>query len=533
MADSRNPEDALDHVVVVLFENRSLDNMLGHLYGPDDGKTFEGVIGKQLRNPIPEWAEHDADRKEVAYTVATDMDAPNPDSGEEWYHTNTQLFGVLDEHNRFKIGEAVTAPWNAPPPGATPTMDGFVADYISTFTGEMGRQPTYEEYAQIMTGYAPEQLPVLNGIAREFGVFDHWFSEVPSQTFMNRSFWTAATSSGIVVNSPVRKWFTKNDAETIFERLEQHGKTWKIYVMEPMPISFHGIIHYSRLKDRLATNVVPFAEFEKDAAAGMLPDFSLIEPNFISGHGDYHPAFGRSLGTQINADTLDPASSIRAGEAFLARIFEIYRSSTSESGSNVWNTALLIGWDEPGGTYDHVPPGSVPPPDPAAPPGEFGFTFDRSGYRVPAILVSPWVPQGSVFNDEYRHTSLIATLRKVWSLGEPLTQRDASARAFDDLFTLEEARDPQTWATFTALPVPKWHLDEEALNNGLSGLGKSMGHGIIEHARELGVDLPPQLDDPDTEMTPALILEVLRHAAWHYFPLLAPDAAPETHPAKS
>jgi phospholipase C len=167
----------------------------------------------------------------------------------------------------------------------------------------------------------------------------------------------------------------------------------------------------------------------------------------------------------------------------------------------------------------------VPPPDPAAPAGEFGFTFDRSGYRVPAILVSPWVPQGAVFNDEYRHTSLIATLRKVWNLGEPLTQRDASARTFDGLFTLEEPRDPQSWATVTALPVPNWHLDEEALNKGLSGLGKTMGHGVIEHARALGVDLPPQLDDPDAEITPVLILDVLRHAAWHYFPLLAPDAA--------
>ena len=67
---------ALDHVVLVLFENRSLDNLLGHLYGPEDGKTFEGVIGKGLSNPIPEWAEHGAERKTVPYTVATDMDAP-------------------------------------------------------------------------------------------------------------------------------------------------------------------------------------------------------------------------------------------------------------------------------------------------------------------------------------------------------------------------------------------------------------------------------------------------------------------------
>ncbi len=104
MSDPINRANALDHVVVVLFENRSLDNMLGHLYGPEDGKTFEGVIGKDLANPIPEWAEHGADRKVVPYTVATDMDSPNPDSGEEWYHTNTQVFGTLDEHNRFKIG---------------------------------------------------------------------------------------------------------------------------------------------------------------------------------------------------------------------------------------------------------------------------------------------------------------------------------------------------------------------------------------------------------------------------------------------
>jgi phospholipase C len=509
--------------VVVLFENRSLDNVLGHLYGPEDGKTFEGVIGKELSNPIPAWAEHGSERKVVPYAVATDMDAPNPDSGEEWFHTNTQLFNVLEEQNRFKPAEEVTAPWNAPPPGATPTMDGFVTDYISTFTAELGRQPTYDEYAQIMTGYTPEQLPVLNGIAREFGVFDHWFSEVPSQTFMNRSFWTSATSAGAVVNSPVKKWFKLNGAETIFERLEQHGKTWKIYVMEPMPLSFHGVIHYPRLKERLATNVVPFAEFERDAAAGTLPHFSLIEPNMIAGHGDYHPAFGRALAHGANADALDPPSSLLAGEAFLERVFNAYRSSTSESGSNVWNTALLIGWDEPGGTYDHVAPGPVPPPDAGAPPGELGFTFDRSGYRVPAILVSPWVEQGSVFNDEYRHTSLIATLRKAWNLGEAFTRRDASARTFDGLFTLDEPRDPQTWATITALPVPAWHLDERALGRGLSGLGKSMGPGIIEHARELGVKLPASLDDPGTELTPSLILDVLRHVAWHFFPLLAPE----------
>ena len=102
-------DNALDHVVVVVFENRSLDNVLGRLYGPEDGKTFEGVIGKDLSNPIPEWAEHGAERKVVPYTVATDMDSPNPDSGEEYPHTNTQLFNIL-ERGRTGSSSARTSP---------------------------------------------------------------------------------------------------------------------------------------------------------------------------------------------------------------------------------------------------------------------------------------------------------------------------------------------------------------------------------------------------------------------------------------
>ncbi len=514
---------ALDHIVVVLFENRSLDNVLGHLYGPGDGKTFEGVLGKDLSNPIPAWAEHGAERKVVPYTVATDMDSPNPDSGEEYFHTNTQLFNIIDDQNRFKIGDAVSVPWNAPAPGALPTMDGFVTDYISTFTGEVGRQPTYDEYAHIMTGCTPQQLPVLNGIAREFGVFDHWFCEVPSQTFMNRSFWTAATSSGFVVNRPIKKWLTENDAETIFERLEAHGKTWKVYVMEPMPVSFTGMIHLSRLRHRLATHFVPFAEFEKDAAAGTLPDLSLIEPNMMAGHGDYHPAMGRSFSDTVDIE-LDSPSSMLAGEAFLERVFNGYRSAVSETGANLWNTALLIGWDEPGGTYDHVPPGPVPAPDPSAPPGEMGFTFTRSGYRVPAIIVSPWVEAGSVFNEEYRHTSLIATLRKTWGLGEPFTQRDAAARTFDHVFSLTTPRDPKTWVAASALPVPPWTMDPEVVGRGLSALGKGLVPAIIARAREMEVTLPAELDDPGTELTPRLIIGVLRDIAGHFFPLLTGDA---------
>ena len=519
MATDRS--NAMDHMIVVLFENHSLDSLLGHLYGPEDGKTFEGVIGKNLSNPIPEWAEDGAERKTVPYTVATDMDSPNPDSGEEYPHTNTQLYNILNEANRFKIQDAIVAPYNAPAPGQTPTMDGFVTDYISNFTGEMGRQPTYEEYAQIMTGFTPEQVPVLNGLARGFGVFDHWFCEVPSQTLPNRSFWTSATSRGYVWNPPTSKFIKNSDSETIFNRLDAHGKTWKIYVSEPMALSWHVMIHYEALKDRAATHVVPFSQFETDAANGDLPNFSFIEPNLIVAHNDYHPAFGRSFSASVALPGADPPASILGGEEFLSRIYAAYRGMQGETGSNVWNTALLIGWDEPGGTYDHVPPPAVPSPDKASSPGELGFAFDRSGYRTPAIIVSPWIDEGTVINEEHRHTSLIATLREQWDLGDPFTARDAAARTFSNVFTRDTPRDPKTFPVPKARPVPPMQQDVAGLGAVLSVMGKTMLQGVREYAAEHNLEIEGLPKDPKAPIPDDQVVNVMRGFLANWFPLLA------------
>ena len=170
-------------------------------------------------------------------------------------------------------------------------------------------------------------------------------------------------------------------------------------------------------------------------------------------------------------------------------------------------------------------PGRSAPPDPAAPAGEFGFTFDRSGYRVPAILVSPWVESGSVYNEEYRHTSLIATLRKAWGLGDALTQRDASARTFDNLFTRETPRDPDTLGDRRRRnPCPNGRWTTSSSTKPSADSARRSGRASSQHAKAMGVtNLPPQLDDPDAELTPELIIEVIRDVAWHFFPQLAPE----------
>jgi phospholipase C len=339
---------------------------------------------------------------------------------------------------------------------------------------------------------------------------------------MNRSFWTAATSSNITINHPVTNFIEYNTAETIFDRLEAHGKTWKVYVMEPCPLAFAGIIHWSRLKDKFATNFAPFSEFEKDAKEGTLPDFSFIEPNLFAGHGDYHPAADRAMVPGDVVIPFDPPSSILAGELFLNRLYKAYRSMKSETGANIYNTTLFIGWDEPGGTYDHVPPGDVPPPDAHAGPGQCDFAFDRSGYRVPAIVVSPWVESGSVYNEEHRHTSMIATLRKLWDLGEPFTARDAIAKPFDYVFTRETPREPKEWAAIKAHAVEEYYVNWEYTNHSLSALGKAATPGIIAHLKAQGYDLPPEVDSPDFVLTPQSAWALVDLASWGLFPTLAP-----------
>jgi phospholipase C len=439
-----------DHVVSVMFENRSFDNLLGRLYEPGEVASFEGVAGKDLSNPVPLWAEHGAGGT-VPYGVAADMNTPNPGSGEEFTHVNTQLFGIIDPPgNRGIESVKMAAPFNAPgSAGQVPAMDGFVADYISTFTAEMGRQPAYDEYAQIMTGYTPGQVPVLSAIARGFATFDHWFCEVPSQTFTNRSFYYAATASGFVVNFPYDNFPLHNGGETIFERLDAAGLPWRVYVDPGMRFSATGMIHASN--KYFATNFSSLDDFFDDAQRGTLPAYSFIEPRLIHAHNDYHPA----LNAAFPGVSADPPSSILGGEELLARIYSAVRASSAPGGSNFANTLLMVAFDEHGGTYDHVPPPRAGPPDPVGPAGQMGFRFDRAGIRIPTLAVSAYTDPATVVTGEYRNTSLIATLRERWPLGPPLTARDATAPDIAPVLARRTPRPPEDWPDVNPRPVPQ------------------------------------------------------------------------------
>jgi phospholipase C len=484
--DRRN---ALDHIVVLMFENRSFDNLLGRLYQPGEVPSFDGVLGKNLSNPIPDWVQDGTGPTVVPSGIARNMNAPNTDPGEEYPHVNTQLFGIIDPpSNRGLPASQMTAPYNAPASSKQrPTMSGFVTDFISSIMADTHREPGYDEYAQIMTGYTPEQLPVTSGLARGFATYDRWFCEVPSQTFANRSFFHAASSSGYLDNlSPIDAFPLHNDAETIFDRLSQHDLDWRVYCDPPSHISLTGIIHARRLWDHFATKFLTTDHFLRDAANGNLPAYSFIEPNLLYGHNDMHPAFN----TLFHGVDFDPPSSLLGGEALLAKIYNAIRASRAERGSNAWNTVLVVTFDEHGGLYDHVPPPLAPPPGPAAGPGQFGFAFDRSGVRVPTIAISPWIPAQTVVTGEHRATSVIRTLRDRWQLGLPLTRRDAVAPDLAPVLSLDAPRDPDQWPEVTPRQVPPFTGEIPAAAETLGGLAKAALLAAVALARAHGKVTP-------------------------------------------
>jgi len=449
------------HWVVLMGENRSFDNLLGRLYAPGDEPadgTFEGLA-------FGDYANDDRDGRRIpahVYVGQTDviMGSPDPDPGEEYPHVNTQLFDVIEpaSNDGAEVG-AMRAPFNAPKEASSPPMSGFVRDYRSHLLAlRRGVEPDEREVRRIMGGFAPEMLPVLSTLAREFAVFDHWHCAVPSQTFCNRSFFHASTSHGFVTNvenGGYRKWLDAPAAPTIFNRLEEAGLSWRIYFDELQLISFTGFLHAPALERYWKTeHFATMADFERDAAAGTLPVYAFIEPRMVYDHNDFHPPVGRLREGEADGELIvDSAiSDVRAGDALVHRVYEAVKGGGSTTGSNALNTLLLITFDEHGGTYDHVAPPTATPPG-RREPGEMGFEFDRLGVRVPAIAVSAYTRAGTVVRDEYHHAALVATLAHEHGL-EELTERDRGARRLHAALNLDDPRAPETWPSPTPQFVP-------------------------------------------------------------------------------
>lgn len=391
----------IEHFVLLMLENRSFDNMLGWLDAPDappalrrrpGAPAVNGLSGAQYGNPVPEALGGG----EVAAGATSDGRVPDPDPGEGYAHTHMQLYG--------------RPPGPAEGPGVPPApMDGFVADYVDVLAAR-GLAPTPERYRQVMDGFRPQTVPVISALARAYAVCDGWHASVPSQTLPNRAFSLAATSLGRVDNTPYAAWVDM-DAPTICNRLQDAGLSWRVYYdrLDILPLTW---LLCGSLRPYLLSHFAGMEDFRRDAAAGTLPNFALLEPRFLLDPNDQHP----------------PAP-VGPGERLIA---EVHRALAT---GPAWErTLLLVTYDEHGGCFDHVPPPAAVPPAPGGAPGPYGFRFDRLGVRVPAVLASPWIEPGTVFRASdaagrpapLDHTSWLATVERRFGLA-PLTARDAAA----------------------------------------------------------------------------------------------------------
>ncbi len=484
--DYNNMLDTFDHVVVLMLENRSFDNLLGYMYPngvPADaplGKTFEGVIGKNLSNPVPPGTVNPPPNGATTIPVMplndSNSHSPYPDPGETYEHVNTQLFNYVNGHT--------CSPYNLPPktPEYLINMKGFVNDYIYNFkTGEeKGKDPAYDEYKQIMECYTPSAVPVLSTLAEEFGVFDHWFCAVPSQTWCNRAFWNAGTSWGRVVNGPSATWTIDSAGKTIFNQIEDSGDdsplNWKIYSANPV-IALSTLIHTLALKDY---HIWPFDhfgglnDFITHCADGNLPAYSFVEPRFITPHNDMHPS---TYGSILYAPD-KKAGEVMLGELLVWKVYDAIRTSPKAD-----RTLLIITFDEHGGCYDHVAPPDVTPPDLYGYKLEDDFDFKRLGVRVPTIMISSHIAKNTVVNTPMHHGSFMKTAGKKWDKivpGKfpPLTARVADAPEFTEVFTSTAVREAKDWPVLPKPVIPNEFFETDFSLVPLSDFEKAIIMGV-------------------------------------------------------
>ncbi|HET9732990.1 MAG TPA: alkaline phosphatase family protein [Acidimicrobiales bacterium] len=404
---------AIRHVVVLMMENHSFDNYLGCL-GRGDG----------LPAPAPTNAA--ADGRAVAA---------------HHFPSTVQHVGVPSQSWR-----ASHIQW------ADGRNDGFARAVEDAAAGA--------DPALGMGHWDSSDLPYYHGLAATFPLADRWFCSCLGPTFPNRRFLLAATANGLI-DDAVAGIIDYPSTGTIFDLLNRYGITWANYHHVPtyrmwrkqagaragrfVRLALGGVIpwvdHRVRGDIRCTANLYPLGlartlahlrhvdRFFSDAASGSLPAVSVVDPDFAS-------------------SSEENPQDIRIGESFAADVIEAVMSGPG------WPETLLVWlYDEHGGYFDHVPPPSAVTPDDVDPhslargrgarawlgrhlglwpnlrhdddsPGR----YDRLGFRVPAVVVSPYARPGFVSSQVHDHTSVLKLIEEKWNLPS-LTRRDAAAVA--------------------------------------------------------------------------------------------------------
>jgi phospholipase C len=394
-----NIQEKIDHVIVLMMENRSFDNLLGWLYNDkdqpkhfipvsnnltEDIKRFNGLYGLNYTNRLN---LHDSKSSIKICKGVKNFLVPDPDPNEEFKYMNRQLFGL--EINKTTEG------WLPKIEGSKPDMQGFLADYVTAKCCSKKIAP------QIMETYTSVDLSVMSDVARQYAVSDNYHASTPTQTWPNRAFMHAGTSQGNVNNYP----YFPHNSNTIFNVFSDAGHSWKVYKSSKIIPSLTRIQMKQLWPLKFNSHFLNIDNFINDCNKGDLPAYSFIEPSFVVEKGK-------------NATSEHPPADVCAGDHFLEKICNAVIQSPAFD-----RILFIINFDEHGGCPDHVPPKwTAVAPDNKSKPGKLGFNFNRYGVRVPAIFISPHIRESTCIranddpwnwdnlNQPFDHTSLLAML---------------------------------------------------------------------------------------------------------------------------
>jgi phospholipase C len=440
----KNTEPNIKNVFVLMLENHSFDNIFAM-------SSIQGINAATVQD----WNSYQGEEYFVQDGAPSFM---TTDPGHEFKDVLEQLCGA-DAACKYQSG-----------PYPSVNNSGFASSYATSITEDTGT-PAPNHIGDIMACFnTSKQLPVIYQLACEFAICDNWYSSLPGPTWPNRFFVHGASSAGWTDSPHLLDEVTwelvhgfRYSNGSIFQALRNAGHEWRLYnddknqfSDDPSGPEYGGWISQVASLHGISQldlhSIDRFARDLKATTAEGLPAYTyrytFIEPNFgrsFFSPQPHHKGPTFKGPTYKGGSSQHPEDDPSGGEGLIKAVYEAIRNSP------VWNTSLLvIVYDEHGGFYDHVKPGCAIPPGDGIPEGQvtrnvLGFDFTQYGVRVPAVIVSPLIPRGTVDHTLYDHSSILATLEKQLGM-KPLTNRDANANDLRHLLTNPAPREdcPQT-----------------------------------------------------------------------------------------
>ena len=441
----------VNHVIIVMQENRSFDNYFGVLGYAAGGPYHSPLAGRRCAGHDHRCVNGLSCSRDAQGDYSCQNSNPESDGSLPVFSFHDSNYCPADlNHDWFPSHQE--ANYQDPNQSySSASNDGFVIVNNAS------------EQHDTMGFYNEDDLPYYYALAETFAIDDNYFCDALAETAPNRMYLMAATSFGHLSTAEFSgpSGGYKPITGTIFDLLDSAGVSWIDY--------FSDIPQASEFRTPVPAHFQPIANFFAEAAAGTLPAVAFVDPQLAS--------------QSPLADDEHPPHDIRAGQFHVAQVVSAVRN-----GPNWKDSIIFLTYDENGGFYDHVPPGSTPKrringgaltPDGVAPgqcedlsdppaseqPGggancaqsvvqaselcsEFKPTgayptecanFNQFGFRVPLIAISPFSKPHYVSHQFGSHTSILAFIEKRFLGGQHLTARDANATTLADLFDFRAA----------------------------------------------------------------------------------------------